>query len=128
MEDGVLEKARELCGKPDMIIDLYDFTVVWMSDELEKILGYKKGEMIGKTIMETFALKEEEKRKKAIEHMSKEHGFMNSFLKAKDGNKIRFDVEFYTVEFKGGFYHIGKKVKYERILAGTGGKVKAPVS
>lgn len=128
MEEGVLEKAKELLGEPDMIIDLYDFTILWMSSELEKLLGYAKDEIVGKTIMEAFALKDEEKRAKAVEHMSKVHGFMNSLLKSKDGSKVRFDIEFYTVEFKGGFYHMGKKIRHERILAGTGGKAKAPVS
>jgi hypothetical protein len=118
MEDEIVQKARELLDNPEMIIDLYDFSVVWMSKWLKEQLGYTKDEMIGKPIMGAFALREDKKRAKAVEHMSKEHGFMKVGLKAKNGDVIKFDVEFCTTEFKGGFYHIGRKLKYERIPKG----------
>jgi hypothetical protein len=47
--------------------------------------------------------------------MSKSHGFLTFDLKTKKGGVVRFEVEFYTLEFGGGFYHIGKFVKYNKI-------------
>ena len=45
--------------------------------------------------------------------MSKSHGFLTSELKTKDDGTVRFEVEFYTVKMNGGFYHIGKFLKYK---------------
>jgi len=83
MIPGLLKKAKELFKKPDIIIDLYDFTIVWMSKELSKILGFTKNELIGQAIPETFAMSETNKRAKAIEHMSKTYGNLKVNSKSK---------------------------------------------
>ena len=113
MDTDVLRKAKELLKEPDMIIDLYDFSIVWISPLVEvETLGFGKGELIGRLIMDIFAIEQDkEKRAKAIEHMIKEHGFMKVDLKTKEGGIARFDVEFYTAKVKDGFYHMGKKLR-----------------
>lgn len=116
MDDEVLKKAKELLKEPDMIIDLYDFSIVWTSTRLEvETLGFSKGELIGRSIMDFFAISEDKKRAKAVEHMIKEHGFMKVDLKTKEGDIMKFDVEFYTAKVKDGFYHMGKKVKCTKV-------------
>ncbi len=115
MNAEVLDKAKELLETPDMVLDLYDFTIAWTSPRLEKILGFSKGELVGKQLPNYFNVKPGEKREKSVEHMSKSHGFLTSELKTKNDGTVKFDVEFYTLEIGGGFYHIGKFVKYEII-------------
>jgi hypothetical protein len=115
MDSALLAKAKELLKTPDMILDLYDFTIVWMSPRLKKILELSDDELVGKQLPNYFSVGDDKKREKSIEHMSKAHGFLTSDLKTKKGGVVRFEVEFYTIEFKGGFYHIGKGIKHSRI-------------
>ena len=115
MDSALLAKAKKLLKTPDLIMDLYDFTVVWMSPRLKKLLELSDNESAGKRFPKYFSVGEDEKREKAVEHMSKPHGFLMSDLKTKSGGVVRFEVEFYTIEFKGGFYHIGKSLKYIKL-------------
>ncbi len=114
---NVVEKAREIMKEPDEIIDLYDFSIVWASSKVEKILEFSKGGLVGQRITDWFAPTETDKRAKAVEHMSKSHGFMNVDAKTKKGDTVSFEVEFYTIEFEKGFFHIGKIVNYEKHAA-----------
>ncbi len=117
MDEDVLKKARELLREPEMIIDLYDLTIIWMGDSLKKLTGFINDELIGTTIMNEFAPSEKDKRAKAMEHMSKSHGFMDVALKRKGGGSLKFNVEFYTFELKGGFFHAGKSLKHTKVPA-----------
>ena len=115
MEKTILDKAKELLADPDIIIDLYDFTIVWSSQKHEKITGFSKKELTGKQVQNFFALNGDKKRAKAIEHMSKSHGRMNVESTTKKGYVVKFTVEFYTIKFDDGFYHIGKLLDYKKI-------------
>ena len=109
-----MAKAKELFKEPDIIIDLYDFTILWMSPRLERIVDFTNHELIGKNVADTFALPVDKRREKAIEHMSKQHGFLDVDSKAKKG-VVRFRVEFYTTELNKGFYHIGTMIKHTKL-------------
>ena len=114
MKADLIKKAGELLENPDMIIDLYDFTIVWMSEKLRGILS-AGDELIGTHLTDMFAIPEFQKREKVMEHINKSHGFFKISLKSKDRAVVKFDVEFRTVEFNNGFYHIGKFIKYEKV-------------
>ena len=116
METAVVKKAKEILKNPDMLVDLYDFTIVWMSPWLEKILGYGKEKLVGKELADYFAVDDAKKREKVFEHISKTRDHLTADLKTKGGNIVRFEVEFHTFEFNKGFYHVGKSIKHEKIL------------
>jgi PAS domain S-box-containing protein len=112
MEEGLLEKAKEIIKEPELIMDLYDFTIIWINKKTEYIIGFTSEELAGRPITELLAIDSDEMRAKVVEHMSKNHGFMDSSLKTKNGDIVDFKVEFYTFEFKKGFYHVGKAIIY----------------
>jgi len=112
MDEALLNKAKEFIKEPDLIMDLYDFTVLWLSKKVEDVIGYTSEELAGKPITDLLVVDSNGMRAKVVEHMSKAHGFMESSLKTKSGDIVDFKVEFYTFEFKKGFYHVGKGVSY----------------
>jgi PAS domain-containing protein len=114
MNEAIMRKAKELLKEPDMIIDLYDYTIIWTSDRILKITGFTREETEGKQIIDIHSISEEEKRKKLMEHASKPHGFMEVCLKLKGGGSVRMDVEFYNAEIEGGFYHFGTMLKHSK--------------
>jgi PAS domain S-box-containing protein len=114
MQRNLLKRAKELLASLDIIIDLQDYTVVWASPQLKRLMGYGKDKFIGKKIIDFFALTEDEKVVKALEHTKSVHGPLHVDLKCKDGNVLHIDAEYYLLEFKDGFYHVGKMLKHQK--------------
>ncbi len=108
MDETLLKKARELFDEPDVIIDLFDMTFIWVSQHILDISGYSEDEMLGKQVMEFFSGFNIENNETLKRLMKTSHGKMNILAVGKDSKDIKINAEFYTIQHDDGYFHIGK--------------------
>jgi len=113
MKDEIFDEAEKYMKNPDLVIDLFDLSIVWMNDRTKKLLEYTDKDVQEKTVTDIFGYDKEETRK-ALSEDIKKHGFRDMTAKTKSGKKFQMKAEFHNFEFKGGFYRAAKRVSGKR--------------
>lgn len=121
MNEELLAEAKKYIGEPDYIVDLYDLTFIWASDNGLQLVGRPK-EDIGKVrSVDIIAFNEQFDeaafRKQLAERIGARHGEMVLPIKIKDDGTAKMTIEYQVFIFKGGWYIVGKVLKTEPISA-----------
>lgn len=89
----LLLKAQEYIPAPDVIIDVYDMTYVWVSDYHCQVTGYTKEEEHNMSISVNSQLVDGDTSKMAPEAMNPYSHFKRKMiLTSKSGKKMSVDV------------------------------------
>ncbi len=106
----ILAKAKEKISEPDVIIDPYDLTYVWVSDKMCDLFDYTAEELIGKQIRE-FQHGKKDPREVEVEMAESKSLIPVDFsIKHKSGKEINIKGEGISFEFEEQPYLVGKIV------------------
>jgi len=109
----IIEQAKKHVSKPQYIMDLYDFSIVWSDAMLPKLLGYTQKEFLGIHTHELLDDKytKEEKRDLTFISMTKTKGILPANAMTKNGKIIKLIFSYIRIEVAGGFYEVGSVSK-----------------
>jgi len=107
-KNKIITMAKKYVDKPDKIIDLYDFSIVYASPKLCQYLGYSEEDLEKIPAYDIFADAEKMKNEVIGEGLFNEHGFKEINIRTKMGDVVQSKMEFYTIQEDGGFFQIGK--------------------
>lgn len=95
--EEALKKAKELMSGYDTIIDFYDMTFIYISEESAKMSGYTSKEMIDQPISKFMTINpESEEFRKVIQGTVS--GEATIPIKTKSGEEIKVPMSFLTVK------------------------------
>lgn len=116
MSNELLQKAREYIQKPDVIIDLYDFTVVWLSPKTQEIFGYTNNDLEKNVVSLTdvFQFNKMEVMKTVFRTM-KDKDKREINVQVKSGKKYAIKAEFNTFMLNGTIYRVGRMNQIKEI-------------
>jgi len=107
--EKLLAEANKIIKGPDVIIDPYDLTYVWVSKKICKIFEYSCDDIISKQLTEFEIYNKRQPREIEMEMIDSDKPIeINSFVKTKSGKKIRFMGEGQGFKFGGHPYLVGK--------------------
>jgi PAS domain S-box-containing protein len=107
--EEILKKANEKVKDPDVIVDPYDLSYVWVSEKFCRITGYSKAELAGKQIIDVSARKKDDVKRIEMEIMGSNSGKpMSVPLRTKGGKRIEFKGAAYHIDFRGQPYVVAK--------------------
>jgi hypothetical protein len=117
MDEKLMAEARKHITEPDLVIDLYDLSIVWMSSKLMELLEYSEKDLGNITLIDLFGY-DKERTRKAISEDFKEHGFRELIARTSKGTKFRLKAEFSNFEYNKGFYRVAKCLNHEKHVSG----------
>jgi hypothetical protein len=106
----LLEKANQMINDPDVIIDLFDLSFVWVGAKLVKLLGYPKSEILEKPFHDFVRVNKIDIRN-MVYYMFRKKGQNRFTMKTKLKKNVEVNANVKVFEFKGGFYQVGKITK-----------------
>jgi len=117
MSDRVVQRALELLPGVGCIVDLYDMSFVWASEEVMKIFGYTKEEIMHIKCYETLDEKNQEQEWEKImaERLEKGRGNTAVFVKNKAGKLMRLKMQYQIFGADGGMYMAAKEFEVEDV-------------
>jgi len=117
MDNPVVIEARKHLDKVDFVIDLYDKSFVWASDEVLRVAGYTADEFSKLHTFDTLdkSVDLDAYRRELSEELVKIHGTTILLCNTKTGKKVRLEIEYYVFEFNGGWYRAAKSLKVEML-------------
>lgn len=109
MKEELFQKAKEYISNPDIVVNLYDFSVVWLSPRAQKMSGYSEKELSGELIRITdiFGFKEDEAIK-TVWKDTKTEGERHFVAKMKDGKQYEVVIHFFAFKFGDTPYRVGE--------------------
>ncbi len=114
--DSLLAAAKKKIKNPDIIIDPYDLTYVWLSDKFCQLSDYTCAELIGKSSQTIEDFADQELREIETEMAySQDKVPVESVLTKKDGSKIQIKGYGYSFTYQNDPYMVGKIVKTNEI-------------
>jgi hypothetical protein len=117
MENVIVVEARKYLDKVDFVVDLYDKSFVWASDEVLRVAGYTAEEFGKPQTFDTLdkSVDQEAYRKELEEELTKIHGTTRLLCNTKTGRRVRLEIEYRVFQFNGGWYRAAKALKVEMI-------------
>ena len=110
--DMILKKAEEKIPNPDIIVDPFDLTFVWVSKRYCELTGYHEAELIDKQIFFTSTQEEEKARKMETDMLSeKSRKKMQIPIKTKSGKVLIAEVEDTIINFENHPYMAGRLIR-----------------
>jgi hypothetical protein len=110
MNNKVLIKAKKFVKNPDLIVNLYDFSIFYASKKIAKVLVCKEEDLIDKSILNLGVIPKEivyNKVKNIVNHSPK--GDLES-ISIKDFNGVEkiLKIKGFYFEFEGVYYATGE--------------------
>lgn len=117
MENPVVVAARKLLDRVDFVVDLYDKSFVWASDEVLRTAGYTASEFSKLHTFDTLdkSVDQDAYSRELSEELKKIHGTTKLLCNTKSGKKVRIEIEYRVFEFNGGWYRAAKTLKVEML-------------
>ena len=109
--NSILHEAKQYIEVPDIIIDLYDLTLVWISPRLKKLSGYKDEDLINKQSTDFLVGTLDQRRQVLYDRIVREKGKGEFVAKAKSGEIMNIETKFKVFEFDGVQYVASHVVK-----------------
>ena len=105
----LLAKVREKMKEPDIVVDPYDLTFVWVSKNYCKLTGYSEDELIDKQLFFTSTQDKNKLREMELELLSEKVGDKKEIpIKTKSGKILIARVEDVIVNFEDHPYMAGR--------------------
>jgi PAS domain S-box-containing protein len=109
----LLKLAQKKVKNPSAIIDCFDFSVVLMSKECAKALGYSPSDVTGKGVFNLGSMSEDYVRNQLLrtvklETVKSEETERTGKYKVRTGRKIHFKVDFTPMKVEDSLYIIVK--------------------
>lgn len=116
MDTLLVAEAGKHLDKVDFIIDLFDNSFVWASDEFLQLGGYTLEEFTKLRNLDTLdkSVDQMDIRERLNEDLVKKHGTTTVLVNNKAGQKIRLNFEFQIIEYNHGWYMAAKSIKAEK--------------
>ncbi|MBN2422723.1 PAS domain-containing protein [Candidatus Woesearchaeota archaeon] len=110
--DALLKKVREKMQNPDIIVDPYDLTFVWVSEGYCKLTGYSCSDLIDKQLFFTSVQTKDTARKMEMDMLSKRESDIKEIpIKKKTGKVVIAKVKDIIINFENHPYMAGKLIK-----------------
>jgi len=110
--NALLEKTKEKIPNPDIVIDPYDLTFVWVSEKYCELTGYSKTELINTQVFSAADMKPEELRQIKMEMISQKNIVTREMpLKTKTGEQIIIKAKDALITFQGNPYIVGTLIE-----------------
>jgi hypothetical protein len=115
MDNPIVSEAQKYLDRIDFIVDLFDSSYVWGSNEALKATGYTLEEFIKlrNTDLLDKKINPNDYRMEALEYLKKEHGTTTVKLEAKSGTRKQGLIEYQVYKFNDGYYMAAKGLKIE---------------
>lgn len=104
----LITEAGNVIEDPDIIIDVYDMTFVWVSDKILKISGMKKEDFINKQVFEYDRRKRLDIKKLQFTMLSKLSLTHTVPVKTKNERLLKIKLKAYNVSIDGNPYIVEK--------------------
>jgi hypothetical protein len=116
MDNPIVVEARKHLDKVDFVIDLYDKSFIWATDEVIRTAEYTPEEFMKLRTYDTLdkCVNQEAYAKELANQLIQKHGNTSVLCNTKSGKKIRLTIEYHIFEFNGGWYRAAKALKVER--------------
>jgi PAS domain S-box-containing protein len=108
MNKKALQKARELIKYPDIITDMHDHTILWISEKMAKRTGYTMKDLENKNVTDYFQYDKKGLMKLILNISFKKRGFFNVRVVLKSGKKVIYRVNFCKLKYEDRYYHVAK--------------------
>jgi len=105
-----LDIAGKQLGQIDVLIDLFDFTLAWLSEGTAAIAGQSADDIIGKAVSDVTFLSNQMYASFVKSLVADAQKIYKVPVKANDGTTVYYEAEHYLVELKGCPRFIAVKV------------------
>ena len=112
--DEILSKAKSLLKNLDVLIDVYDFSIMWASEKTAKTLGYSVDELKKMYLFDIMAYRKDRARSMTAEDFKRIEGVRELKLKSKDKKPVPIKTLFKFFKFGDGYYLIGEILEYKK--------------
>ncbi len=113
MGNGLLDEARKYIKDVNTIVDLFDVSFAYISEEVARFLGFSADQLIGKKIPKSIFDINASKQIIA-EDMAKSKGTREFKIKNKNGDEVPVIAHFHTFEYDGGTYQAVKIIPKDK--------------
>lgn len=112
MTKDLLLESKKYIDNPDIIIDMYDFSVEWMSDDAIQMLGKPRSEVIGKIAYFLEDLPMKKAQELSVKDMEKREGINEYPVKTKRGT-ILIKAKFKIFKYNSTYYYTATLVSFK---------------
>ncbi|MFC1608761.1 hypothetical protein ACFL2R_01055 [Patescibacteria group bacterium] len=116
MEKGLLQEATQHIPDPDIIVNLFDLSVVWLSPKAQEMSGYSNKHLEAEIIrvIDIFGFSEEY-AKDIVWKDAQEKGTREFIAKTKSGKKYKITLNFFAFHFGDIDYRVGKIIEKKEL-------------
>jgi len=107
MDNQIFDKAKEFIEDLDIIIDLYDMSICWMSDKGKEIMSVPTSDMIGQTAYDFMASPMEDAQLQNKKDIMNSEGENEYPVNTKEG-PLLLKFKYKTFKLNSGYYYVGK--------------------